>query len=38
MKVKEGFGNLIDDVTFMPIAKDILPDESIEVDIHELEE
>ena len=38
MEVVNGLGSLIDDIPFMLVSQHILANESVEVDIHELEQ
>lgn len=38
MEVVQCLGSLVDDVPAMLVAKHVLPDEGVEVDIHELEQ
>lgn len=38
VEIMYGFGSLIDDVSFVLFSEHVLPDESVKIDIHELEE
>ena len=38
MQVVNGFPCLVDDVSLVLVSQHVLPDESVEVDIHELEQ
>lgn len=38
MEVVHGLGDLVDNIAFMLFAEDVLTNEGVEVDVHELEE